>query len=188
MPKTCCLRPAIPRRTKFASGAAFPLQSLELLVNRDVIFVKGNFVVDLHFVKQPIGIALQNLRKMNADIAGRLSEAVHDSAQRCFVYAKHPCQAVLPDARGVHPQFQIGINVSIQGHGFALVLHRFAAFCGEQQRLLLRNREAIHLPNLEALICQHIVAIRRMDKSQKLSILPEVSKDMPKYMAASNGK
>jgi hypothetical protein len=50
-------------------------------------------------------------------------KAVHDSAQGRFVDAQHSRQAVLPDARGVHPQLQVRINVSIQGHGFALVFY-----------------------------------------------------------------
>jgi hypothetical protein len=64
---------------------------------------------------------------MHADIARRLPEAIHDSAQRGFMYAQHPRQTVLPDACGVHPQFQVRVNVSIQGHDFALVFDWAAA-------------------------------------------------------------
>lgn len=78
---------------------------------------EGNFVVDLHLVEQPVGIALQDLCKLKAEVAGRLPEAVHDSAQGSFMNAEHSGQAVLPDAGGVHPQFQVRINVSIQGQG-----------------------------------------------------------------------
>jgi hypothetical protein len=154
-----CLLPAVPRQTEITVGAAFPLPSSGLLVNRDVIFGERDFVADLHLVEQPIGIALQNLREMNANIPGRLPEAVHDSAEGSLMDAQHSCQTVLPDARGVHPKFQVGINVSIQGHGFALVFCRVAASCGDQQRLLLRDYGAIRSPNLEGLICQHIVAV-----------------------------
>jgi len=112
---------------------------------------EGYFVVDLHFVEQPVWIALEDLREVNADVAGRLAKAVHDSAEGRFVDAQHSCQAVLPDARGVHPELQVRVNVSIQGHGLALVLYRIAASCGEQQRLSLRNCTAIGLPNPKCL-------------------------------------
>jgi hypothetical protein len=33
---------------------------------------------------------------------------------------QHACQAILTDARGVHPQLEVWINVSVQGNGLAL--------------------------------------------------------------------
>lgn len=73
--------------------------------------------------------------------------------------AQHASQAVLADARGVHPQLQIGINVSIQGHGFRF---RFLLDCsvlwGAAETVaekLLSNRSA----KPQRLICQHIVAV-----------------------------
>jgi hypothetical protein len=91
-------------------------------VNGDVVFGEGDFIVDLHFEEQPFRVALKDLCQMHADIAGRFAETVHDSAQGGFVDAEHSCQTVLPDARGVHPQFQVRVNVSIQCHDdFALV-------------------------------------------------------------------
>ena len=64
---------------------------------------------------------------MHSNVAGGLSEAVHDAAQRGFVDAQHARQAVLPDARGVHPQLEVRIDVSVQGHGslsFSVALQR----------------------------------------------------------------
>jgi len=57
---------------------------------------------------------------MNADIARGFPKAVHDSAQGRLMDAQHLRQTILSDARGVHPQLQIWIDISIQGHGFAL--------------------------------------------------------------------
>ena len=106
-------------------------------MNSEMIVGEGYFVIDLHLVEQPVRVALQDFCEVNADIAGRLPESVHDSAQGGLVNAQHPRQAVLSDARGVHPKFQVGINVSIQGHGFALVLYWNAASYGGNQKLLL---------------------------------------------------
>ena len=108
----------LPSRSK----AAFPLPKVDLLMNGHVVFGESYFVAHLHFVKEPIRIALENLGKMNSNVASRLAKSVHDSAQGGFVDAEHSCQTVLPDARGVHPQFQVRVNVSIQCHDdFALV-------------------------------------------------------------------
>ena len=115
---------------------------------------------------------------MHPNIACWLTKAIHNPAEGCLVDAQHSCQTVLPDACGVHPQLQVRINVSIQGHGFALVFYRFAASCGDQNKLLLRHCFAISVPNAKRLICQHIVAMRPSGKSQKISILPGVFKVM----------
>ena len=52
--------------------------------------------------------------------------------------AQHARQPVLPDAGGVHPQLQVWVDVSIQCHGFALVLLNCRILWG-QRRLLLRK-------------------------------------------------
>ena len=108
------------------------LPSEDLLVDCDAIVSKGNFIADLHLVEQPVRIALQYLGQVNADVAGRLPEAIHNAAQGCFMNAKHACQTVLPDAGGVHPQLQIRVDVSIQGHGLALVFYSAVACCQAQ--------------------------------------------------------
>jgi hypothetical protein len=126
-------------------------------VDCDATISEGNFVADLHFVKQPVRIALQYLGQVYANVASGLPEAIHDSAQGCFVNAQHACQAVLPDASRVHPQLEVRVNVSIQGHGLALDFYSAAACCEGQRRLLLKTVYAILEPNLGVLICQHIV-------------------------------
>ena len=132
-------------------GAVLPLPSVDLLVNGKVVFDEGEFIVGLHFVEQPIWVALEDLREMHADVTGWFTETVHDSAQGSFVNAQHFRQAILPDAPGVHPQFQVRVNVSVQGHGFALVFYRVAASCEIQKRLFLRKRHAIFVPTLKRL-------------------------------------
>lgn len=82
----------------------------------EVVVGEGDVVTHLHLVEQPIRVALQDFGEMHANVAGGLAKAVHDSAQRGFVNPQHSCQAILPDARGVHPQLEVRINVSIQSH------------------------------------------------------------------------
>lgn len=86
----------------------------------EVVVSEGDVVTHLHLVEQPIRVALQDFREVDANVAGRLAKAVHDSAQRGFMDPQHSCQAILPDAGGVHPQLEVRINVSIQGHSSAL--------------------------------------------------------------------
>jgi hypothetical protein len=85
-------------------------------VEREMMLIEGDIVDDLHFVKQPIGIALEDLRQVNPYIPGRFTEAVHDAAQRRFMNAKHSGEAILPNAGGVHAQLKIWVDVSIQAH------------------------------------------------------------------------
>lgn len=94
----------------------------------ELMFGKSDFVVDLHFVKKPVRVALENLGQMHPEVAGGFAEAVHDAAQRGFMNSKHARETILPDAGGVHPQFQVGINVSIQAHVIALVFCRLQHF------------------------------------------------------------
>ncbi len=86
---------------------------------------EGNFIAYLHFVKEPIGIALQDFCEVLADIAGWFAEPVHNAAQGSFVDAEHASQAILPNAGGVHPQFQVRVDITIQGHGIAHRVTRF---------------------------------------------------------------
>jgi len=95
------------------------LGTLDLLVKREMAVCECDFIVNLHLVEQPVRIALQDLGKMHTNVAGGLAEAVHDAAQRSFVDAQHARQTVLPDAGGVHPQLQIGVYISVQGHGLS---------------------------------------------------------------------
>ena len=76
---------------------------------------------------------------MNADIARGFPKAVHDSAQGCLVNAQHFSQTVLSDTRGVHPQLQIRIDVSIQGHGFALFFNELQRSEGKQKSWCLQE-------------------------------------------------
>jgi len=82
-----------------------PLPNIDLLVKGELVFDKDEVIVGLHFVEQPIRVALEDLREVHADVTGRFAETIHDSAQGSFVNAQHFRQAVLPDAPGVHPQF-----------------------------------------------------------------------------------
>jgi len=159
-----CPHLVVPRRKFGASGAELPLPDSGLLVNSYVIFVECDFVADLHLVEEPVRIALQNFREMNANIAGWFAKSVHDPAQGRFVNAKHSCQAVLPDARGVHPKLQVRVNVSVQCHGYTLNFN-WLRLSEEQKQQLLEPCNAIRLPNSKALICQHIVARPELDNS-----------------------
>ena len=47
--------------------------------------------------------------------------------------AEHTCQAVLPDAGGVHPQLQVGIDISVKAHSFALVEIRLQHPAGSEE-------------------------------------------------------
>ena len=60
-----------------------------------------------------------------------------------------------------------------------------AAFWREQKWQLLQSSNAICLPNLEMLMCQHIVAIVELDHSQKFSIVPELSEVLRKQIDTS---
>jgi len=73
-------------------------------MSRYGVFHERDVVTDLHFVEEPIGVALQDFSQLHAHVSGRLTEAVHDAAEGCFVDAQHTGQAVLPDSSGVHPQ------------------------------------------------------------------------------------
>jgi hypothetical protein len=145
-------------------------------VHCDPIVSEGNVVADLHLVEQPVRIALQYLGKMHADIASGLTKAIHDSAQRGFVDAQHARQTVLPDASGVHPQLEVRVNVSIQGHDLSLGFCSAAALPWKAEMAVVETVSAIGVPNRESLICQHIVEVRKVKNSQILSTLPEVSK------------
>jgi hypothetical protein len=103
---------------------------------------------------------------VQADIAGGFPEAVHDSAQGRLVNAQHFRQAVLSDARGVHPELQIRVDISIQGHGFALFSIEWQRSEGTEELVLVRNN-AIRLPKRETPICQHIVALRQLEIPKK---------------------
>jgi len=73
-------------------------------VKSELIFLKRHFVRDLHLVKEPFWVALQNLSQLHSNTPCRLPESVHDPAQGGFMNAQHPGQTILTDARGVHPQ------------------------------------------------------------------------------------
>jgi hypothetical protein len=94
----------------------------------NVVIGEGDVVTDLHLVKQPIRIALQYLCKVHPDIPRWLSKTVHDPAKGSFMNAQHPRQTILSDARGVHPQLEVGVYVSIQCHSCALGFYSDAAF------------------------------------------------------------
>jgi hypothetical protein len=125
---------------RWGTGARviFPLTKLgELALSGDLIFGESNFIVDLHLVEQPIGVALEDLGEMNSDIARRLPETVHDSAQGGLVNAQHSRQTVLPNARGVNPQLQVRVNVSIHGHAFALGFYQVQRSAGDAEEAVL---------------------------------------------------
>jgi len=131
-------------------------------------------VVDLHFVEEPVRVALQDFRQMGADIAGGFAKSIHDPAQGCFVDSQHAGQPVLTDTGGVHAQLQIRVDIAIQCHGYALVEIGLSAFCGGR-RGWDSETVAIESPNVQRLICQHFVAKGGQEKSQKTSKLPKVS-------------
>jgi hypothetical protein len=79
----------------------------------ELIADQGNVVADLHLQKQPVGIALEDLSQMGADVSGGFAEPIHDSAQGCLVNTQHAGQAVLPNSGGVHAQLQVWVDVSI---------------------------------------------------------------------------
>jgi hypothetical protein len=116
-----------------------------------VIVSECDFVAHLHFVEQPVRITLEYLGEMDANVTCGLAKAIHDSAQRRFVNAQHSCQTVLPDARGVHPQLQVRVYISIQGQGLLSSLNwlRLPAMSGRSQ--LLNSDDAFCLPNLKSL-------------------------------------
>ena len=89
----------------------------------DLIIGECDLVADLHLVEKPIRVALENLGKMYADIARRLTETIHDPAQGCLVNAQHASKAVLANPGRVHAQLKVWIDVSIQGHSSALFFY-----------------------------------------------------------------
>ena len=101
-------------------------------MHRELILSEGYFIVDLHLVEKPVWVALQDFRQMDSDIASGFAEAVHDAAQRGFMNSQHARQTILPDAGGVHLQFEVRVNVSIQAHVIALGFYGVAASCREQ--------------------------------------------------------
>jgi hypothetical protein len=140
-------------------------------VNGQVILCECDFVADLHLVEKPVRIALQNLREMNSDVTGWFAKSVHNPAQGRFVDAKHSCQTVLPDARGVHPKLQIRVYVSTQCHGYTLDFNWLRLSEGSKAAVTAPCR-AIRLPNSKMLIRQHIVARGKLENSGKVSIVP----------------
>jgi hypothetical protein len=134
-------------------------------VNRKVTFCKRDFVTHLHLVKKPVWVTLQNFSQVDSNIAGWLPEAIHNAAQGGFVNAEHACKAVLPDACRVHPELQIWVNVSIQGHGLSRSTFMVFQPLASARELLLLSMYAIAVPNPIAHICQHIVDATRLESS-----------------------
>jgi hypothetical protein len=122
-----------------------------LLMHCELVLSEGNFVADLHLVEKPVRVALQYLSEVDADIAGGFAEAVHDAAQRGFMDSQHARQTVLPDARGVHPQLEVRVDVSIQAHVIALGFFGVAASRGEWDDCSCNSQLAIIVPKSEAL-------------------------------------
>ena len=118
--------------SRIFSGCSSPIQSgtrrgccwparhpeVRLLVHCDLVADEG-LVVDLHFVEEPVRIALQDFRQVDADVAGWFTESVHDAAQGGLMDSQHAGQAVLANTGGVHAQLQVWIDVTIQGHSSA---------------------------------------------------------------------
>jgi len=129
--------------------AAGPGRSL--LMGDEVIVVGGDIVTDLHFVEEPVWIAVKDFSQMGSNVAGGLAEAVHNSAQRRFMDAQHACEAVLTDAGDIHAQLQIGIDVSIQGHGAGLFSSVMQGPAASYAGLSMLDLQAIGLPNPESL-------------------------------------
>lgn len=76
-------------------------------------FTGEALVANLHFVKEPLWIALQNRCEVFANVSAWLAESVDDPAQMGFIDAEHSRQAILPNPSGVNSQLQIRIDLSI---------------------------------------------------------------------------
>jgi hypothetical protein len=138
---------------------------------RSGLLSKSQIVADLNLVEEPIGIAVQDLGQMGADVAGWFAKSVHDAAQGRFMDAQHPSQTVLADSGGVHPQFQIGVDIAIQRHGVDLALVAFSTLAGIRGLLVLRiTMQSLGQTQIACL--QHIVVGKCLDNSQKIGILP----------------
>ena len=125
---------------------------------------KSQIVADLNLVEEPIGIAMQNLCQVGADVAGGLAESIHNAAQRRFMDAQHPGQAVLADSGGVHPQLQIGVNIAIQRHGVDLASVAFSTLAGIRGLLVLELTVQSGCQTQIACL-QHIVVRKCLDSS-----------------------
>ena len=141
------------------------------------LFSKSEIVTDLDLVEQPVWIAVQDLGQMGADVAGRLAETVHDAAQRRFMDAQHPSQTVLADPGGVHPQLQIGVDVTIQRHGVDLASVAFSTLAGIRGLLVLQTTMQLRSQTQSACL-QHIVVRKCIDDSQKVGKLPNYVADL----------
>jgi len=111
----------------------------DLPVERELMLLKWNLVADLHLVKKPIRIALQNFCQVDANIAGRLAKSIHNSAQGGFVDTQHASQTVLPNAGCVHPQLQVGIDVSIQGQSMLSLISGCSILWGAEEAVTVKS-------------------------------------------------
>jgi hypothetical protein len=105
----------------------------------EVAVGERDVIADLHLVEQPVRIALEYFCEVDADITGRLAKSVHDAAEGGFMNSQHSGQAVLADTGGIHAQFQVWVDISIQAHR-ALALFCFVS-CGKQVGRLLEAYE-----------------------------------------------
>lgn len=144
-----------------------------LLLDCELILSEGNFIADLHLVKKPFRITLQNLCEVDAEVTGGLAEAIHNAAQRRLMNAQHAGQTVLADAGGVHPQLQIRVNVSIQAHVFALGSMALQRPVGSEADCYCKPFSNLRA-KASGLICQHIVDKFRPKISPKMFKLTKV--------------
>ena len=70
----------ITAQNTYCVGAGLSPPNVDLPVNGEVFFDEDDFIVGLHFVEQPIWVALEDLREMHADVTCGFAETVHDSA------------------------------------------------------------------------------------------------------------
>jgi hypothetical protein len=91
--------------------------------------------------------------------------------------AQHPSQTILADSGGVHPQLQIGIDVTIQRHGLDLASVAFSTLAGIRGLLVLQATLQLRSQTQSACL-QHIVVRKCIDCSQKVGKLPNYVNDL----------
>lgn len=101
--------------------------------------------------------------------------------------AEHAGQTVLADAGGVHAQFQIRVDVSIEAHGHALVLLRGigASRLGERKMPMPRCKQS-KSQTWKVLSINILLRRNGWETSEKPSIVPKYLPLRPIYLGRAN--
>jgi hypothetical protein len=94
-----------------------------LLVRRPGLMVEFRaFFTEQNLVEEPLGITMEDLCDLRAQIWIRLTESVDDLAEVGLIDPDHLGKTVLPDAARIHAKFQIWVYVAIDWHLFTQCL------------------------------------------------------------------